>query len=149
MGYPNIVFTKADMAAYSDFCLMCCLPSQGHASAMCLWFIFSKSCYVMYSKIGGTYIFTECLMLPPSTGLNHVTWRVLSCASEIVVEQRMHPSTHLSQRYMVSTTRLSQEKWEKVSNIHVQNAHIMYRTGGWRSISPPSSKTKNKITVLN
>lgn len=149
MGYPNIVFTKADVAACSNFCLMRCLPSQGHLSVMCLWLILSKSCCVIYSKIGGTYIFTECLMLPPSTGLNHAIWRVLSRASEIsweYITKNVSINSPVSTLHGFNHQAFSGKMREDFRHSH---AECMYRTGGWRCISPPSSKSKTKITILN
>lgn len=123
MGYPNIVFTKADVATHFKFCLMCCLLSQGHDSLMCLWLIFLRP--VLHSKIGGTYIFrVSCF--PPQYTAESCSLNSAVCASEIGVErmwQRVCSSTHLLQHCMFSTTRLFQEKWEKVSNIHMWNAN--------------------------
>lgn len=104
---------------------------------------------VLHSKIGGTYNFSVSCSPPQYTAGESCNLNSAVCASETGVErmwQRVCSSAHLLQHCMFSTTRLFQKKWEKISNIHMWNAH---RGGGWGCVSPPSSKTLNKITILN
>lgn len=98
----------------------CSLLSLGHDSIMCLWLIFVETCATQWSR--RNLHFTVLCSPPQYTAI----WRVLSCASEIGVERmwkRVCSSTHLAQLCMFLTTKLFQEKWEKVSNIRMWNAH--------------------------
>lgn len=149
MGYPNIVFTKADVAVCSNFCLMRCLPSQGHLSVMCLWLILSKSCCVICSKIGGTYIFTVSHAPPQHRAESCNLKSALPCLwnqSWEYITKNVSINSPVSTLHGFNRQAFSGKMREDFRHSH---AECTYRTCGWRCISPPSSKSKTKITILN